>query len=134
MIASLVSFVSRLSKREKAVFYGVLVVAAVLLLDRLMLRPMLTKMMELDKKTVEIETSIKRAMGIVAREEELRERAGKYERYLTEPGSDDLEKLSLDSLKKEIEMVKELQTDRLSFKGTQPARSAVDEAYAKVGR
>lgn len=47
---------------------------------------------------------------------------------------EDLEKLSLDSLKKEIEMVKELQTDRLSFKGTQPARSAVDEAYAKVGR
>jgi hypothetical protein len=47
---------------------------------------------------------------------------------------EDLEKLRLDELKKELEMVKELQTDRLSFKGTQPGKSAVDEAYAKVGR
>lgn len=47
---------------------------------------------------------------------------------------EDLAKLSLDALKKEIDMVKELQTDRLSFKGTQPGKSAVDEAYAKVGR
>jgi hypothetical protein len=48
---------------------------------------------------------------------------------------DDLEKLKLDELKKELDMVKELRTDRLSFKkGGQPAKSAVDAAYDKVGR
>ena len=47
---------------------------------------------------------------------------------------EDLESLRLDELKKELEMVRELQTDRLSFKGTQPGKTAVDEAYAKVGR
>ena len=47
---------------------------------------------------------------------------------------EDLEKLKLDELKKELEMVEELQTDRLSFKGAQPGKTAVDEAYAKVGR
>jgi len=48
---------------------------------------------------------------------------------------DDLEKLKLDELKKELDMVKELRTDRLSFsKEKQPAKSAVDAAYAKVGR
>jgi hypothetical protein len=48
--------------------------------------------------------------------------------------AEDLEKLELDALKKELEMVKELQTDRLSFRGAQSGKSAVDEAYAKVGR
>ena len=48
--------------------------------------------------------------------------------------AEDLEKLELDALKKELEMVKELQTDRLSFRGAQSGTSAVDEAYAKVGR
>jgi len=47
---------------------------------------------------------------------------------------EDLENLKLDELKKELEMVKELQTDRLSFKGAQAGRSAVDAAYEKVGR
>ncbi|KAB3541835.1 MAG: DUF2213 domain-containing protein [ANME-2 cluster archaeon] len=47
---------------------------------------------------------------------------------------EDLEKLHLDELKKELAMVKELQTDRLSFKGAQSGKSAVDDAYAKVGR
>ena len=47
---------------------------------------------------------------------------------------EDLEKLKLDELKKELAMVKELQTDRLSFKNKPQGRTAVDEAYAKVGR
>lgn len=47
---------------------------------------------------------------------------------------EDLEKLKLDELKKELDMVRELRTDRLSFRGTQSGRSAVDDAYAKVGR
>ncbi len=49
---------------------------------------------------------------------------------------DDLEKLKLDELKKELAMVNELRTDRLSFgKGHgSGGKSAVDDAYAKVGR
>ena len=48
---------------------------------------------------------------------------------------DDLEKLKLDELKKELDMVKELRTDRLSFgKGHGSGKTAVDDAYAKVGR
>lgn len=47
---------------------------------------------------------------------------------------EDLEGLRLDELKKELAMVKELQTDRLSFKSAQSGRTAVDDAYAKVGR
>jgi len=48
---------------------------------------------------------------------------------------EDLEKLQLDELKKELDMVRELRTDRLSFgKGKQSGKSAVDDAYDKVGR
>lgn len=48
---------------------------------------------------------------------------------------EDLEKLKLDELKKELDMVNELRTDHLVFqKGKQPAQSAVDAAYAGVGR
>jgi hypothetical protein len=47
---------------------------------------------------------------------------------------DDLEKLKLDELKKELEMVRELRTDRLSFGKDKSGKSAIDNAYAKVGR
>jgi len=45
---------------------------------------------------------------------------------------EDLEKLQLDELKKEIDMVRELRTDRLSFKGHgKGGKSAIDAAYGK---
>ena len=49
---------------------------------------------------------------------------------------EDLEKLKLDELKKELDMVKELRTDRLAFGNGRGhgGRSAIDAAYAKVGR
>ncbi len=48
---------------------------------------------------------------------------------------EDLEKLQLDELKKELDMVKELRTDRLTLgKSHGSGRSAIDDAYAKVGR
>lgn len=95
MIASLVSFVSRLSKRGKVVFYGVLVVLSLLMLDRLMRRPILAKMGELDKEITETEVSIRKALGVIDREEELLERASMYAPYLKKPGSDETEKLAL---------------------------------------
>ena len=50
--------------------------------------------------------------------------------------AEDLSKLKLDELKKELEMVKELRTDRLSFgKGHgNGGKSAIDAAYEGVGR
>jgi hypothetical protein len=50
--------------------------------------------------------------------------------------ADDLSKLKLDELKKELDMVNELRTDRLSFgkEHDSEGKSAVDDAYAKVGR
>nr|QNO42885.1 hypothetical protein JGPBEILB_00001 [Methanosarcinales archaeon ANME-2c ERB4] len=51
--------------------------------------------------------------------------------------ADDLAKLDLANLKKELDMVNELRTDRLSFDGRghgSGGKSAVDDAYAKVGR
>lgn len=48
---------------------------------------------------------------------------------------EDLEKLRLDELKKELRLVNELRTDRLSYgKGHGGGKSAVDDAYGKVGR
>ena len=48
---------------------------------------------------------------------------------------EDLEKLKLDELKKELAMVHELRTDRLSFgRGHDSGKTAVDSAYEKVGR
>jgi len=48
---------------------------------------------------------------------------------------EDLEKLKLDELTKELDMVRELRTGRLSIqKGEQTTKSAVDAAYDKVGR
>ena len=49
---------------------------------------------------------------------------------------EDLEKLKLDELRKELDMVNELRTDRLTV-GKNPSgdsRTAVDEAYANIGR
>ena len=47
--------------------------------------------------------------------------------------AEDLSKLRLDELKTELDMVRELKTDRLTF-GKKSTGSVVDDAYAKVGR
>ena len=47
---------------------------------------------------------------------------------------EDLETLKLDELKKELEMVRELRTDRLTIKKPTGGRSAIDDAYAGIGR
>jgi hypothetical protein len=47
-------------------------------------------------------------------------------------GQEDLEALNLDQLRKELDMVGELRSNRLSVKDS-PMRSAIDDAYAKVG-
>jgi len=47
---------------------------------------------------------------------------------------DDLDKLSLANLKTELDMVRELKTDRLAFGKGHGKAASVDDAYAKVGR
>jgi hypothetical protein len=47
---------------------------------------------------------------------------------------DDLQKLSLDELQKELDMVKQMKADKLSIGNQKSAgRGAIDEAYAKIG-
>lgn len=52
----------------------------------------------------------------------------------TSKTKEDLERLKLDELKKEVEMVRELRTGRLSFKRDNKSMTDIDKAYAGIGR
>ncbi len=89
MIAFLAAFMSRLSKRGKTIFYGVLAVVSLLLLYGLVLRPILTAMDSLDERIHNEKTAAVTALRILNRREELKEKLETYKRYFRKPPLDD---------------------------------------------
>lgn len=89
MIRSLISFVSKLSGREKIIFYATAVVVSLVLMDKLVLGPILSEINSLDGRIRNQKTSALRALRILGRRDELEEKINIYEPYFRKPLSDD---------------------------------------------
>ncbi len=81
----IVSFVSKLSKRERAIFYVTVFVVGLILLDRLILSPILSKIDELDVTIETQEEAIKMSMLMVAQEDRIEGESKKYTAFLSKP-------------------------------------------------
>lgn len=90
-VKSIVSFISRLSKRERAVFYATVFTVALLLLDRLMLSPILARINDLNESIRFQEKSIEQSLLIVTEEEKIKGESGRYASYLSEPQAEEKE-------------------------------------------
>ncbi|MFC1666928.1 type 4a pilus biogenesis protein PilO [Candidatus Omnitrophota bacterium] len=93
-------FLSRLSQREKLVFYGAIFFISLTLLDRFLIHPIFSKMEELDKEIREKESGIKKSLHILAHKDRIVAERKKYSSFSSslKPGEEEMT-----SLLKEIE-------------------------------
>ena len=95
-------FLSRLSKREKFVFYGALFFVSITLLDRLIISPISSKMKSLDKEIKEKEDTIRNSLRIVTQKDRILAAKNKYSSFSNALESEEEE---VTSLLKEIEVL-----------------------------
>jgi hypothetical protein len=88
-------FLSRLSKRERLIFYAAAGVVSLLLLDRLMLKPIISQAASLNIKINHKKVSIKEALLIISQKERLDKESNIYMPYLEKALSDEDEKHAL---------------------------------------
>jgi len=101
-IKSIVSFVSRLSKRERTIFYATVFVIGIVLLDRLMLSPILSKIEELNDTINLQEDAVEQSLLIVTQEKRIEGEAKRYVPYLSKPQTEEKE---ITAFLKEVENI-----------------------------
>jgi len=89
IIKSIVSFVSRLAKRERTIFYITMGVISLVLLDRIILSPILTKMGELSEIIDIQEEEIEQSLLIVSQEKRIEGETDLYASYLSKPQAEE---------------------------------------------
>lgn len=93
-------FLSRLSKREKLIFYGALFFISLTLLDRFVLYPIFSRIEELDKEIRAKESGIKKSLHILAHKDRIVAERKKYRSFATDLKGKEEE---MTSLLKEVE-------------------------------
>jgi Tfp pilus assembly protein PilO len=91
---------SRLSKREKAILYGTVLVVSLTAIDRLIINPIFSKMEALNKQIQEKDAGIKKDLRILAQKERILAEKVKYASFLSSSASEEEE---MTSILKEVE-------------------------------
>ena len=88
-------FLSRLSKRERMVFFGAISFVSLMLLDRLVISPVFSKISELNEQIQEKESDIKKNLRILAYKDRILQETKKYASFLASAKSEEEEMVSL---------------------------------------
>lgn len=94
-LQSLYSALGRLSKREKMIFYGAVIIVSATLLDRVVLYPIYFRMESLNKDIKDKSAGIKRNLRLLAQKDKILAESVKYSVYTSIPKSEDEETTSL---------------------------------------
>lgn len=84
-IKSILSFITRLSKRERIIFYATVGVVGLVLLDHMLLSPILDKVNSLNEAIHAKEETIEQSLLIVNQEERIEGESSLYTSFLSEP-------------------------------------------------
>ncbi len=101
-IKSVLSYISKLSKRERVIFYVTVFFVGLVLSDRLILSPILSKIDELDVAIQSQEEIIEQSLLIVTQEGRIEKERGRYTSYLSKP---QLEEKEVTAFLKEVENI-----------------------------
>lgn len=101
-LQTIFAIISRLSKREKLVFYVAVVFVSLILLDTLIVSPINTKLRSLDDQIQEKELGIKKNLHILAQKNRITKQMADYAVFMTTPKSD---KEEMTDLLKETESI-----------------------------
>jgi len=82
-LQALGTFITKLSKREKTVFYVAVSVVLILFLDRIIIYPIYTKIKSLNGAVQDKKVRIEREMRILAQKDRISQESSTYAAYLT---------------------------------------------------
>jgi len=124
---SLAAFLSRLSKRERLVFYVTAFIGGAVILDYLVLSPILSKMKQLNEQIESQKAEIKRSFTILSYEKQIgRER----EKYFSAGGDTESEEEGITAFLKEIEnLAKESSVYLVDIKPSNKAEKSGPKQY-----
>jgi hypothetical protein len=88
-VKTVMAFISRLSKRERAIFYATVLAVALFLSDRLILAPILSKIEELDATIRSEEEAIEQSLVIITQEDRIKKESEQYAPYLSKPETEE---------------------------------------------
>ncbi len=88
-IKSILSFVTRLSKRERIIFFLTVSVVSLVLLDRVILTPILDRVASLGETIQEKEEAIEQSLLIVNQEERIEGESDLYSSFLSKPQTEE---------------------------------------------
>jgi len=88
-IKSILSFVTRLSKRERTIFYFTVSIVSLVLLDRMILSPILNKVSSLGETIQEMEETIEQSLLIVNQEKRIEGESSLYTSFLSKPQAEE---------------------------------------------
>ena len=94
-LKSLQTFIARLSKKEKILFYGAAIFIFLVLLDKAVITPSVSKMKSQDDEIREKKLIIKKDIRILALKNRIEEEHKKYEGYFSKIGSLEEERTSM---------------------------------------
>ncbi|MDD5454516.1 MAG: GspMb/PilO family protein [Candidatus Ratteibacteria bacterium] len=94
MIKVLNSFIAKLSKREKVIFYVTIFVVFSLVVTRFLFNPAVLRIEALDKETSEQEETIKKNLLLLSRENEIKKEYDKYSPYFEKSETKSIEPIS----------------------------------------
>lgn len=88
-IQALHTFLSHLSKRERNILYATFFIVSLVLLDRLIIHPIYSKIGSLDKEIREKESAVKKNIRIVAQKDRILAESAKYNSFLSASESEE---------------------------------------------
>jgi len=91
LVKSIVSFVTRLSSRERIIFYATIFMVGLFFLDRLIVSPIFMKINELDESIRYQEEAIEQSLIIITQEKRIDAEKKIYNPYLSEIQSEEKE-------------------------------------------
>ena len=94
-MTKLKEFFSKLSKRERLILYGAVLVVLIGSMDRLFYRPIMNLFNELDEQIISQENQLRKNMGYLAVREAVKNRYAAYAAYAVTNGADEEEVASL---------------------------------------
>ena len=88
---SILSFVTRLSKRERIIFFLTVSVVSLVLLDRVILTPILDRVGSLGETIQVKEEAIEQSLLIITQEQRIEEEKDRYSSFLSKPQTEEKE-------------------------------------------
>ena len=91
----ILTWIARMSKREKILFYGASLVVLLVVSDRIVIRPIFSAFRAMNEQARDLKIQIKRSLKILAEKDQIETEIKRYAEYMVKPKSAEEETIGL---------------------------------------